>query len=253
MALCSVESNASCCTHIHVSPNDGFNAKQVKAVARAALYFEEAVNALVPAAGRSGNEFCQSFSACNTNFQGKAIEECIAKVDELGNLVHVVNLMNPNEDRHYIWNFTNLHRGKTLTIEFRQGPGVVTASSALVWAEFVVTFVGAAMAVAWTHGDLSQFPDDVGGLKKFLVKGLVPGVSDETFIAKITSGMGDSAKMRGIAPVKLDEEGGKRSKKKKKKKDDDKKVFTKRMEKGVKGKLTTASTARLEVGQSAKK
>jgi hypothetical protein len=201
----------------------------------------------------SENEFCQNFSACNTNFQGKAVEECIAKVDELSDLVHVVNLMNPNEDRRYVWNFTNLHRGKTLTIEFRQGPGVVTASSALVWAEFAVTFVGAAVAVAGTRKDLSQFSDDVGSLKKFLKVGLVPGVSDESFIAKITSGVKDSAKMRGIAPVKLDEEGGKRSKKKKKKKDDDKKEFTKKMEKDVKGKLTTVSPARLKVGQSAKK
>ena len=151
----------SCGAHVHVSSNDGFNAKQVKAVARAALYFEGAINALV-LAGRSGNEFCQSFSACDTNFQGRAVKERIAKVDKLGDLVHVVNLMNSNEDRRYIWNFTNLYRGKTLTTEFRQGPGVVTASSALMWAEFVVTFVGAAMAVAGTHEHLSQFPDDVG-------------------------------------------------------------------------------------------
>jgi hypothetical protein len=200
---CLVESNSSCGTHVHVSPSDKFDVKQVKAVACAALYFEEVINALVPV-NRLGNEYCKSFSACNENFRGKTVAECIAEVENLSDIISVVNLMNPGRgnDRYYTWNFTNLQQGGTLTIEFGQGPGVITASSALMWAEFVVTFVGAAMAVPETHKALNQFSNDVGGLKKFLKNGLVPGVCDESFIAKITSGIKDSAKTCGINPGK---------------------------------------------------
>ena len=98
---------------------------QVRAVACAALYFEEAINALVPV-NRLGNEYCESFSACNENIRGKTVAECVAKVENLSDIVGAVDLMNPGRgnDRYYTWNFTNLRRGRTLTIEFRQGPGV---------------------------------------------------------------------------------------------------------------------------------
>ena len=94
MALCLVESNSSCGTHVHVSPSDEFDVMQVKAVACAALYFEEAINALAPV-DRLGNEYCKSFSACNENFRGKMVAECVAKAENLSDIVSVVDLMNP--------------------------------------------------------------------------------------------------------------------------------------------------------------
>ncbi|KAF9649035.1 hypothetical protein BDM02DRAFT_3114596, partial [Thelephora ganbajun] len=150
---CTVWTNDSCGTHVYVSPNDNYTLAQVKAVARAVLYFEPAINALVPD-HRLNKMWCKTFFPNNANFQGKEVAQAIARVDEVRSLEGIVELMNspPNPftilDRLYTWNFTNLPNPLRSTIEFRQGEGVTTSLDALAWAEFVVTFTGAALAVA---------------------------------------------------------------------------------------------------------
>jgi len=244
------EANTQCGTHVHTSPSTDFTTDKVKAVARAALHFEEAINALVPE-HRRGNYFCKTFLASNPNFQGKTVEEAIALVDQKQDLEGVCGLMNPNNDRYYTWNFTSLT--KHSTIEFRQPPGVTTAAAALGWVEFTATFVRAAFAVAGLDGDLGGpgggpsggagsdgglggFGKDVGGLKKFLEKGLLRGVrskSGEDIVKGVNSKVKDSDRVPGKAPQKLDEKA-KKAFEEKKKQDKLGIVFLNKMEMAIK-------------------
>ncbi|KAF9642848.1 hypothetical protein BDM02DRAFT_3105159, partial [Thelephora ganbajun] len=64
---CAVWTNDSCGTHVHVSPSNNYTLAQVKAVARAVLYFEPAINALVPP-HRLDNMWCKTFFPNNVNF-----------------------------------------------------------------------------------------------------------------------------------------------------------------------------------------
>ncbi|KAF9649033.1 hypothetical protein BDM02DRAFT_3114591, partial [Thelephora ganbajun] len=133
---CTVWTNDSCGTHVHVSPNDNYTLAQAKAVARAVLYFEPAINALVPP-HRLNNMWCKTFFPNNANFQGKEVAQAIARVDRVGSLEDI----------------------------FRQAEGVTTSLDALAWAEFVVTFIGAALAVADVSNPPNYFDDferDVG-------------------------------------------------------------------------------------------
>ncbi|KAF9642852.1 hypothetical protein BDM02DRAFT_1857417 [Thelephora ganbajun] len=227
VTLCIVGTNNSCGTHVHVSPSDDYTSAQVKAVARAVLYFESTINALVPA-HRLANEYCKSFFASNEKFKGKTVEQAIAIVDKVdeSHPAMVAELMNP--DRYYTWNFTNLYHGRTLTIEFRQGEGVATSTDALAWAEFVVTFIGAAITAANTYNDLKKFDPNVGGLKKFLEHGAVKDVSDKTLLGKITGRAKDSGSVSGSDPGKLSKEREDKLAKKKKE-DDRKQIFAKKM------------------------
>ncbi|KAF9643628.1 hypothetical protein BDM02DRAFT_3191383 [Thelephora ganbajun] len=232
--LCVVKTNDSCGTHVHVSPSNEYTSAQIKAVARAALYFEPAINALVPP-HRRNNFYSRNFFASNKYFKDKTPEQAIALVDGLDESHKaIIELMNPHDsvipgpDRYYTWNFTNLKVGGFMTIEFRQGEGVITPAGALAWAEFVVTFVGAAVAVAKTYGDLKEFTLNVHGLKVFLGHGLVSGVSNRTLLEAITSRAKDSASVSGSDPGKLSKEKEDRLAKKRKE-DDHKQIFAKKM------------------------
>ena len=168
------------------------------------------------------------------------MDACIALVDAIKDTVAVIELMNP--DRCFVWNFQNLWYGRPLTIEFRQGPGVTSSADALAWAEFAVTFVGAAIKAAGSYKDLQKYPINVGGLKTFLKNGVVPGVSDAATLARVTGrAKSDSAKVDGTLPGPLDKEGEKRFEKKVR--DEERKhIFMKKMEKDEKKRLTALAT-----------
>ncbi|KAF9642850.1 hypothetical protein BDM02DRAFT_1857295 [Thelephora ganbajun] len=99
---CIIGTNNSCGTHVHVSTSNDYTSVQVKAVARAILYFESAINALVPS-HHLGNEYCKSFFASNQEFKGKTIGQAVAIVDKVdeSHPGMVADLMNPGVDRNY--------------------------------------------------------------------------------------------------------------------------------------------------------
>jgi hypothetical protein len=142
-SLCLIQTNNTCGTHVHISPNIGFTIDSAKSVARAALYSESAINSLVPP-DRRNNEYCKSLRRDNLNFVAGTAQECIKLVDRCSTLAELVELMNMN-NRYWTWNFRNLLQGGKMTVEFRQPPDVVIAKDCLAWAEFVVTFGGAAL------------------------------------------------------------------------------------------------------------
>jgi hypothetical protein len=238
-AICIVETNTWCGTHVHVSPSvhspqqAPFNLDQAKSVARAVLYFEAATDALVPP-DRLKSQFCKSFHAANTNFKGKSMEQCFALVEKSKSDQELVELMN-NPDRCFAWNFQNLWNARG-TIEFRQGPGVTSSDDTLAWAEFAVTFVGAALKAAGSYKDLTKYTINVGGLKVFLKHGVVSGVSDPKVLARVTGRAKDSAKIDGTQPAPLDKDQKKRYERKVK--DEQKKdIFPKKLEKERKARL----------------
>ena len=238
-AACLIETNTWCGTHVHVSPDNDYTLDQMKSVARAVLYFESALNALVPA-DRLKSKFCKSFHASNPNFKGKTMDKCVALVDATKNNVAVIELMN-NPDRCFAWNFQNLWQGRPLTIEFRQAPGVASSADALAWAEFAVTFVGAAIKAAGSHKALQKYAINVGGLAAFLKNGVVSGVSDARVLAKITGKAKDSAKIDGTVPAPLDKDAEKRYERKVS--DEVKKnIFMKKMEEDENARLAALAT-----------
>jgi len=239
-AACIIETNTWCGTHVHVSPDNDYTLDQVKSVACAVLYFESSLNALVPA-DRLKSKFCKSFHASNPNFKGKAMDKCIALVDATRNHVAIIELMN-NPDRCFAWNFQNLWDGRPLTIEFRQGPGVTSSIDALAWAEFAVTFVGAAIKEAGSYKDLRKYSANVGGLKTFLKRGVVSGVSDAGALERITGRARDPAKVEGTPPTPLDKDGERRYERKVS--DEVKKaIFVRKMEEDEKARLATLATS----------
>ena len=205
-ASCSIQTNETCGTHVHVSPSNGFHVRDAKAVARAILFFEPAIDALVPRHRREGT-YCKRFYVSHPVFSKLLPEQAIALVDNVSEVSQeikrassrhsyyfdeifahpIAQLMNPGNDREYTWNFTSITR--TTTIEFRQGPGVTTADETLAWVEFVVTFVNAALKLEhYKYKELNErFTPAVDGLKSFLNVGIVSGISHQSFLDRLTS------------------------------------------------------------------
>ena len=198
--LCSIVPEESCSTQVHISPDTGYNVIQLKAIARAILYFEPAINALVPS-HRRGNTWCKSLYASNPEFKDMEDDPqlAIAKLDCVEEENDIVDLMNP-DSKGYVWNFESLRRYGSL--EFRQGPGVTTADETLAWVEFVVTFINATLRkLPASYQDLyPAFPPNVGGLKMFLQAGTFNGVSKESLLSQITGRAKNSAAIPGEAP-----------------------------------------------------
>ncbi|KAF9645640.1 hypothetical protein BDM02DRAFT_3189539 [Thelephora ganbajun] len=91
---CAVRTNDSCGTRIYVSPSNLCTLAQIKAVVRAVLHFEPAINALVPP-HRLNNMWCKTFFLNNANFQDTDVAQAIAQVDGAGSLKAIVDLMHP--------------------------------------------------------------------------------------------------------------------------------------------------------------
>ena len=68
----------------------------------------------------------------------------------------------------------------------------------------MITFVTAVLAVGKAYRDLKKFAINVNGLEEFLRNGRVPGVGDESLLAKITGRVKDSGHVNGTDPGKLD-------------------------------------------------
>lgn len=203
--FCYIETNDTCSTHVHISPSTFYSLTKLQLIARAVLYYEPVINALVPPQ-RQGNSYCKSFYASNSTFKGRTPAQAIDEIDVLmdGNpdeeideehKTTLVNMLNPEPGaRSFSWNFTNLQEtDRPNTVEFRQGPGVTSPGATLAWAEFVVTFVNAAFKKAGSYDDLKTLRMNVGGLKAFLEQGKDPDISNASLLTQITARANDSA------------------------------------------------------------
>ena len=94
-SLCLIQTNKTCGTHVHISPAAGFESPSAKSIARAILYFESAINGLVPA-DRRNNEYRKSLRGNGLKFKGKTTQKCIAVVDACSTLDDLIDAMNGN-------------------------------------------------------------------------------------------------------------------------------------------------------------
>ena len=115
-----------CATHVHISPEVGkkWSLTQLKAVARAVLYFEEPFKAIVAPSrrehahtkfNRANNRHFKNRHFKNRHFKNADFERCRTLIEECVNIEELICLMQPPDsrnvnappDRHYAWNFQN--------------------------------------------------------------------------------------------------------------------------------------------------
>ncbi|KAK4135061.1 hypothetical protein BT67DRAFT_420686 [Trichocladium antarcticum] len=160
-----VSADESCSTHVHLSLASGFALSQLKRLAQAVIYFECAIEALMPV-DRRGNEYARSNWIDNKHLAYKnltrdqsmlAIEACKSQRD-------VINLMNPDQSKYFGFNFLALEKYKT--VEFRRGAASTTVNHVFKWVEFAMTFLQASIQAS-DMGTFKKFQPTVSGLKQF--------------------------------------------------------------------------------------
>ncbi|KAK3311857.1 putative amidoligase [Apodospora peruviana] len=178
----TLAASSHCSTHVHVSGTPTpLSAAELSALAKAALYYEPALDRLVPPSRRgSAAYWCQSNRA-NPSLQQLGLAECLATLDHVidpddgitGNVRNIVEAMNlfPANSAYgrahgkkkdfmrgkvYKWDFTGMLPSSNSssvqgagrgTVEFRQPPGSLVADDASGWITLAVAFVVGAMAV----------------------------------------------------------------------------------------------------------
>ena len=183
----NTSTDTHCSTHVHISPAEGqWTLDQVKRVAKAALYFEQSVDTILPT-HRSNSTWAKS-NRNNTSLKDKDMNELFSLIDSKQDVDEIVCLMcscsrNSLEGismgrslglpqyNMFRWNFTPLTRHSMGTIEFRQPPGSEDAASTKLWVTFAVSFVQAAITSAHTL-DSARLPV-LEDLRTFMLNGVV--------------------------------------------------------------------------------
>ncbi|KAF2745037.1 hypothetical protein M011DRAFT_470048 [Sporormia fimetaria CBS 119925] len=130
---------------------------QVKKIAKTALFFERAVDAVMPL-DRRDNIFCRS-NRMSQYGKGRNLEQHMQAIEDAPDFMNIaIQMCSISNTRtwpiikYYRWNFGSLHlegAREVGTIEFRQPPGSKSATSTRHWINFAVAFV----QMACVHGD----------------------------------------------------------------------------------------------------
>lgn len=150
-----VRATKECSTHVHTSPGSGrpWSLNESKGIAKAAIFFERCVDALMPGPRRI-NPYCMS-NRWNPRYNQLPIPRIFSDISQaesqesLGEAlcwcskdsIHAQHTMHDDDfvHPHFRWNFTPLMDRKG-TIEFRQPPASTTASETITWVLFAVSF-----------------------------------------------------------------------------------------------------------------
>ena len=176
----SLASSSHCSTHVHISGTPApLSAAELAALAKAVLYFEPALDALVPPSRRASTAYwCQSNRA-NPALKDYRLRECFALVDHAAAssstraVVETVNLFPASSaygrahgKKHdfvrgkvYKWDFTGMLAksagGTGLgTVEFRQPPGSLCLDEAAGWVTLALTFVAGVTSAGFQVTDM---------------------------------------------------------------------------------------------------
>ncbi|KAH9886182.1 putative amidoligase enzyme-domain-containing protein [Xylariomycetidae sp. FL2044] len=169
----TVTPSAHCSTHVHISTSPPLDASQLSSIAKSILYFEPALDALLPP-DRASSYWCQSNRASQA-LKSLTLPECFEYLDtycsgggggyandENDNGVSAVAAamcLFPAQSAYgrahghvedfvhgvYKWDFSGLLEGGIGTLEFRQAPGSRSAEDVRTWVELVVGFVAGAV------------------------------------------------------------------------------------------------------------
>ena len=119
-----VEVDSMCATHVHVSPKKEkfWSLEQLKEVAKAIIYFNEAFKAIW-APSRRGHGLTQSNKSDNQKLKNHDFAACCKFIDNCASKPDLIKLMQsgqseetPQQTRDYAWNFENTAEGGIGTI-----------------------------------------------------------------------------------------------------------------------------------------
>lgn len=171
-----------CSTHVHLSGHpQPLSAAGLAALAKSALYYEPALDLLVPPARRDSSAYwCQSNRA-SPALRNYSLNDCLALLDnttssraviEAVNLFPAASAYGRAHGKHkdfvrgkvYKWDFTGMLSSssstsdKTVkgTVEFRQPAGSVDAEEAVAWVTLAAAFVAGAMVVGPSLGEVGE-------------------------------------------------------------------------------------------------
>ncbi|KAH6637185.1 putative amidoligase enzyme-domain-containing protein [Chaetomium tenue] len=191
-----VHSTNECSTHVHLSPSNGpWSLNEAKGVAKAAIFFERCIDALMPGHRRI-NPYCMS-NRWNPEYNELSIPlvfDDISQADDKLDLgdrmctcskdsIHAQNTMREEDfvHPHFRWNFTTLTE-RTRTIEFRQPPASKNARETMTWIILAVSFAQWASERANTTLDPADTPE-IGDLRRYVMAGAhISGVADDMLL-----------------------------------------------------------------------
>ncbi|KAF2745040.1 hypothetical protein M011DRAFT_155896 [Sporormia fimetaria CBS 119925] len=163
--------NGDCATHISISPcgHRKWLLDDVKRITKTVLYFERAVDAIVPL-DRRISVFCKS----NKHREDVSLAWLFDLIDKAGSIQEVVWVMNGSPTdmktwKNFRWNFCPLLNFGPGAIEFRQAPSSVGGvNSTAFWINFAVAFVQGALTLGNTlYGSKEEaIPKDLANLIK---------------------------------------------------------------------------------------
>jgi hypothetical protein len=169
----TVTTSSNTSTHIHVSTLPALPPEYLAALSKAILYFEPAMDGLLPAA-RASSYWCQS-NHDSTMLKSLSLNQCFEYLDYCGDATSVARTMCLFSARStygrangytedfvhgvYKWDFSRLvdptsclvsNTSPSGTLEFRQCPGSTSADEARTWLVLAVGFVAGAIDTAGT-------------------------------------------------------------------------------------------------------
>lgn len=199
-----VTADASCSTHVHLSLARGFSLTQLKRLAQAVIYFECAVEALMPP-DRRGNEYARSNWIDNKHLAYKNLnrDQSMLAIEACKSQEEVIALMNPDKSKYFGVNFLALERYKT--VEFRRGAASTKLNDVFMWVEFAMTFLQASIQLP-SKNDFSRFQPTVGGLRNFFDNANLvedPGMNQRKYLDLLFHGHASNQRAEPI-PVKLE-------------------------------------------------
>lgn len=198
----NITGDDSCATHIHVSVEGGYSFEEIKRVARSAIHFEAAFDALVPSVRRGGNcEWAKSswLDSEHLALKDRSREQSMIFLDTVNDFFSFLSVMNPDGERGYTWNFHSIE--KFYTIEFRKPPASITANEVLSWAELAMSFVQASIRYGSLE-KLRRVPSNIGGLCWFLEQCNVPGFNEHHRLHRFWEGR-DARAFEQPTPMRL--------------------------------------------------
>ncbi|CAJ2506605.1 Uu.00g077910.m01.CDS01 [Anthostomella pinea] len=155
----TISPSSNCSTHVHVSTSPPMHAVDLAAIAKSILYFEPAIDTLLPSS-RASSYWCQSNHA-NPALKSLSTAQCFEYIEYCPDVSSIVRTMclfsaksaygranGYTEDfvhGVYKWDFSGLEVGGIGTLEFRQAPGSRSAEDVATWVELAVCFVAGAM------------------------------------------------------------------------------------------------------------
>ncbi len=182
-----ITGNEHCGTHVHISVEGGYGFEEIKRIAKSALYFKPAFEALVPLHRTGGKcEYAKNLWPDGNDLANDNTSrlECCKLIDTVRGFISREKIINPDR-KGLNWNFRCIW--KFYAIKFRKPPACTTADEVLAWAE---------IAMAFTHSSirngildlLQTIPSTVGGLCSFLERSHINGWSQHSRFETVFGG-----------------------------------------------------------------